>query len=62
MMEMLECKVFLGIFLSVSSLLGGKRLENWNALKTLRSSCVFRDVRVLLLKELNRQMTGVVSF
>ena len=46
-------------FVCVSSFLGGKRLENLNSLKHKKvGSYVFKDVRVLLLKEI-RNSSGV---
>ena len=66
MIEMRECELFLGN-LSVFEQLSGREKTgklgcSKNYAKTQKSSCVFKDVRVLLLKQPNTPNETCTSF
>ena len=54
---MRECELFLGNLFVCEQLSGRERAGKLECSKTGKSSCVFKDVRVLLLKEPNVVMT-----
>ena len=51
MMEVRECKQFLGNLSVCEQLSGREKAGKLECSKNIKSNCVFKDVRVLLLKE-----------